>query len=177
MQSCDNIEVGKILLQTSGLTKSFRGLVALRDHALTLHENEILGVIGPNGSGKSTFFNLISGFSKPNSGQINFRGKSIVGYAASHIVELGIARTFQGSRLFASLTVADNVLAAAQLRNPIGPLSAVLRGRRYQSRLDAAQNITTKLLNFMGLSSGGPSCRRPALRGSTQAGNCPRLGN
>ena len=153
MQSRGNIESGKILLQTSGLTKSFRGLVALRDHALTLYENEILGVIGPNGSGKSTFFNLISGFSKPNSGHIGFRGQSIVGYAASHIVELGIARTFQGSRLFVSLTVAENILAAAQLRHPIGPLSAVLRGRRYQSHLNDAQNITSKLLDFMGLSS------------------------
>lgn len=159
MQTHGDIEAHKVLLQTSGLTKSFRGLVALRDHSITLHENEILGIIGPNGSGKSTFFNLISGFSKPSSGQISFNGQSILGYTTSHIVELGIARTFQGSRLFASLTVAENVLVAAQLRNPIGPLSAILRGRHYQSRLNDAQNITIKLLNFMGL---GSQADRPA---------------
>jgi branched-chain amino acid transport system ATP-binding protein len=153
LQPHRNTDASKILLETSGLTKAFRGLVALRDHAITLHENEILGVIGPNGSGKSTFFNLITGFSKPNVGAIKFKGESIVGLATSRIVELGIARTFQGSRLFSSLTVLDNVLAAAQLRHPISPMSAVLRGKHYQSRLRQAQEIGAKLLDFMGLTS------------------------
>ncbi len=153
MQPSQHSDVGTVLLQTSGLTKSFRGLVALRDHSITLYEREILGVIGPNGSGKSTFFNLITGFSKPNSGEIKFRNQSIIGSATSRIVELGIARTFQGSRLFASLTVTENVLVAAQLRHPVGPLNAVLRGKQYQSRQSAAQDITTKLLAFMGLGS------------------------
>ena len=146
-----NTDASKILLETSGLTKAFRGLVALRDHSITLRENEILGVIGPNGSGKSTFFNLVTGFSRPNSGQIKFNGQSIVGLATSRVVELGIARTFQGSRLFSSLTVSENVLAAAQLRYPIGPLNAVVRGSRYHSRLRQAQETGAKLLDFMGL--------------------------
>jgi branched-chain amino acid transport system ATP-binding protein len=144
-------DANKTLLETSGLTKAFRGLVALRDHSITLHENEIFGVIGPNGSGKSTFFNLVTGFSKPNSGEIKFNGQSIVGLAASRVVELGIARTFQGSRLFSSLTVSENVLAAAQLRYPIGPFNAVVRGSRYHSHLKQAQEIGAKLLEFMGL--------------------------
>jgi branched-chain amino acid transport system ATP-binding protein len=146
-----NSDANNVLLETSGLTKAFRGLVALRDHAITLREHEILGVIGPNGSGKSTFFNLITGFSKPNSGQIKFKGQSIVGMATSKIVELGIARTLQGSRLFSSLTVAENVLAAAQLRYPIGPLSAVVRGSQYHARLKNAEVISARLLDFMGL--------------------------
>ncbi|MGH6908340.1 MAG: ABC transporter ATP-binding protein, partial [Aestuariivirga sp.] len=136
-----------------GLTKSFRGLVALHNHAITLHGREIFGIIGANGSGKSTFFNLVTGFSRPNAGKIEFKGQSIVGMAASRIVRLGIARTFQGSRLFGSLTVAENVLAAAQLRRPIGPLAAVLRGGRYEDRVREGENIAANLLRFMGLGS------------------------
>lgn len=142
-----------LILRTSGLTKAFRGLVALKDHAIELREREIMGVIGPNGSGKSTFFNLITGFSKPNAGQIEFRGRSITGMATERIVSLGIARTFQGSRLFPSFTVEENVLAAAQLRHPIGPLDAVLRMGRYRARVDKAEAIAERLLDLMGLTS------------------------
>ena len=119
-----------ILLRTTGLTKSFRGLVALRDQAITLRPREIVGIIGPNGSGKSTFFNLITGFSQPNAGAIEFKGRSIIGMRTSRIVGLGIARTFQGSRLFGTLTVAENVLAAAQLREPTGAGSRRRKGWR-----------------------------------------------
>jgi branched-chain amino acid transport system ATP-binding protein len=140
-----------ILLRTAGLTKSFRGLVALRDQAITLRPREIVGVIGPNGSGKSTFFNLITGFSQPNAGQIEFKGRSIVGMRTSRIVDLGIARTFQGSRLFGTLTVAENVLAAAQLREPIGPIVSVVRGPIYRRRVEAARAVADELLALMGL--------------------------
>jgi branched-chain amino acid transport system ATP-binding protein len=135
------------------LTKSFRGLVALRDHSIELRQGEIMGVIGPNGSGKSTFFNLITGFSKPNSGRIEFKGRSISGLATEKIVALGIARTFQGSRLFGSLTVAENVLAAAQLRHTVSPLQAVVRGARYQTNLRETEAIADRLLDLMGLTA------------------------
>ena len=147
----NDARAGDVLLRTSGLTKAFRGLVALRDHAIELRRREIMGVIGPNGSGKSTFFNLITGFSRPNAGTIEFQGRSIVGLATAEIVLRGIARTFQGSRLFGSLTVGENVLAAAQLRQPIGPLDAVLRGRRYRAHASAAHAKAHELLDLMGL--------------------------
>jgi len=151
---------GPVVLRTAGLTKSFRGLVALREHAIELREGEILGVIGPNGSGKSTFFNLITGFSRPDSGAIEFRGRSIVGVGTARIVGLGIARTFQGSRLFGSLSVAENILAAAQLRHPVGPVAAVLRGPRYRAHAREAETIAARLLNLMGLAS---QADRPAV--------------
>ncbi|TGV76922.1 ATP-binding cassette domain-containing protein, partial [Mesorhizobium sp. M00.F.Ca.ET.158.01.1.1] len=128
-------------MRTDGLTKAFRGLVALRDHSIELHEGEIVGVIGPNGSGKSTLFNLVTGFSQPNSGSIEMKGRSIIGLRTSQIVAMGIARTFQGSRLFGSLSVAQNVLTAAQLRHPVGFADTVLRGRRYRQRVDATRGI------------------------------------
>jgi branched-chain amino acid transport system ATP-binding protein len=140
-----------VLLRTVGLTKAFRGLVALRDHSIELNEGEIVGVIGPNGSGKSTLFNLITGFSQPNSGSIEMKGRSIVGLRTSQIVAMGIARTFQGSRLFGSLSVAQNVLTAAQLRHPVGPADTVLRGRRYRERVAATQRKADELLGLMGL--------------------------
>src|ERR1700722_5051278 len=66
------------LLATRGLTKSFRSLVALRDHEIAVHTGEIVGVIGPNGSGKSTFFNLVSGFLRADRGEVLFGGASIM---------------------------------------------------------------------------------------------------
>ncbi len=142
---------GQVLLKTAGLTKAYRGLVALRNHAIEVRRGEILGVIGPNGSGKSTFFNLITGFSKPNAGEVLFKGRSIVGLTTSRIVEMGIVRTFQGSRLFVSLSVLDNVLAAAQLRHPISPWSAVVRGAGFLSRVEAARKSAHDLLALMNL--------------------------
>src|SRR3954454_974038 len=65
------------LLAACGLTKSFRGLVALKDHRLEVRPGEILGVIGPNGSGKSTLFNLITGFTRPHAGEISLGGRPV----------------------------------------------------------------------------------------------------
>ncbi|WP_085124229.1 ABC transporter ATP-binding protein [Tistlia consotensis] len=139
------------LLETSGLTKSFRSLVALRDQAIVVRPGEIVGVIGPNGSGKSTFFNLVSGFLRPDSGSVRFDGQPIERRSAAEIVRLGIARTFQGTRLFKALSVAENVRAAAQLRHPSSMLDALVgtpRLRRAARRVDA---ITGELLGLVGL--------------------------
>ncbi|WP_448952325.1 ABC transporter ATP-binding protein [Labrys neptuniae] len=150
---------GTPLLRTTDLTKAFRGLVALRNQAISVQAGEIVGIIGPNGSGKSTFFNLVTGFSRPNAGTIEFQGRSIAGLSTAAIVERGIARTFQGSRLFGSLSVRDNVLAAAQLRHPIGPLAAIVRGPRFRANLDAATAYADELLELMVLRA---KARQPA---------------
>lgn len=139
------------LLTTKGLTKSFRSLVALRDHEVTVGAGEIVGVIGPNGSGKSTFFNLASGFLQPDSGEIVFKGQSIVRQPADRIVRLGIARTFQGTRLFPTLTVADNVRAAAELRHRTGLFDALLGIGRRRKAEAAVEEITRELLDLVGL--------------------------
>ena len=80
------------LLATRGLTKSFRSLVALRDHRIEVRAGEVVGVIGPNGSGKSTFFNLVTGFLVPSAGVVEVAGKPIQNLPAPAIVRLGIAR-------------------------------------------------------------------------------------
>jgi branched-chain amino acid transport system ATP-binding protein len=139
------------LLRTSGLTKSFRSLVALKEHAIAVEAGEIVGVIGPNGSGKSTFFNLVSGFLRADRGSVLFDGQPIERLRASQIARLGIARTFQGTRLFQRLSVAENVRAAAQLRHPSTMLDALLGTPRLKRMEAAVEAIVTELLDLVGL--------------------------
>lgn len=139
------------LLETRGLSKSFRGLVALRDHALTVRGGEIVGVIGPNGSGKSTMFNLVTGFLRPTSGEVRLRGEAITRAAPARVSRLGIARTFQGTRLFGGLSVLDNVRAAAQLRFPTSLPEAVLGLGRDRAARKEVEVTARELLDLVGL--------------------------
>jgi len=141
------------LLQTRGLTKAFRNLVALKDHAIRISPGEIVGVIGPNGSGKSTLFNLVSGFLRADRGSVLFEGKSIERRSAADIVRLGVARTFQGTRLFRGLTVAENIRAAAQLRHPTSPFDALFSTPRLGRAKVEVEGRTRELLDLVGLTS------------------------
>src|SRR3954465_16080278 len=85
------------LLAASGLTKAFRGLMALKDHRIVVREREIVGVIGPNGSGKSTFFNLVTGFTRPDSGQVELDGRPIHRLRPPRIVRLRLAPPLHGT--------------------------------------------------------------------------------
>ena len=105
------------LLQIEDLSKNFKGLRAIFNYHLSLHQGEILGVIGPNGAGKSTLFNLITGYIPPSTGKIRFRGQDITKYSPEKIAKLGIGRTFQSVRLFSNMTLMDNVRTAHQLHD------------------------------------------------------------
>jgi branched-chain amino acid transport system ATP-binding protein len=98
------------LLKVSGVSKSFGGVLAVASVSFELKEGELLGIIGPNGSGKTTLVNLVTGFVKPNSGRIEYRGKNITGWAPYKIVSLGIARTFQMVRPFYQLPAFKNLI-------------------------------------------------------------------
>ena len=152
-----------IILLTEGLTKTFRGLRALVDQSIIVRAGEIVGVIGPNGSGKSTFFNQVTGFSVPDRGRIEFMGRSIVGHRPATIVRLGIARTFQGSRLFLSMTTLENVLVAGQMRAPVRIFDALLRLPRYWARDAAATKAAMDLLELVDLAdqAGSPAVDLP----------------
>lgn len=98
------------LLSTENLTIRFGGLVAVDEVSFAVERGETFSIIGPNGSGKTTIFNLISGFYKPSSGRILFKGQPIENLRPYRIATLGIARTFQNVRLFKKMTVLDNAL-------------------------------------------------------------------
>ena len=105
--------MGRVVLQVRDVTKRFGGLVAVRDMAFDVHQNEVLGIIGPNGSGKSTMINMISGTFPPSAGSIRLNGTEIAGKAAHRIARQGVARTFQLVRLLPELSVVENVVAGA----------------------------------------------------------------
>jgi branched-chain amino acid transport system ATP-binding protein len=139
------------ILVTRGLTKSFRRLTALKNHSAEVNSGEILGVIGPNGSGKSTFFNLVTGFLKPNVGTVSFEGREIQHMTAPQIVRLGVARTFQGTRLFPQLSVRENLRAAAQLRHRLSFVDAVLGLTRLAHVNRSVDQLTDELLDLIAL--------------------------
>ncbi|HEY4910262.1 MAG TPA: ABC transporter ATP-binding protein [Methylomirabilota bacterium] len=101
------------LLEMSGLNKRFGGLLAVSNFDLSLDAGEIVGLIGPNGAGKTTVFHLIAGFHEPTSGEIRFKGGSIVGAKPHAICRRGLTRTFQIVQPFAGLSVIENVMVGA----------------------------------------------------------------
>lgn len=99
------------LLKTEGITKKFGELVAVDKLSVEIEEKDVFGLIGPNGAGKTTFFNLISGFLKPDSGKIIFKGKNITSKEPHEIANMGMARTYQKLNLFWDSTVTENIEA------------------------------------------------------------------
>jgi branched-chain amino acid transport system ATP-binding protein len=132
------------LLEARGITKRFGGLVATDDVSLSLGAGEILGLIGPNGAGKTTLFNCIAGFFAPTEGEIRLDGRAIGGLPPERVAALGVARTFQIVRIFRSLSVIENVMVGAMLR---------------EKRVLAAEAIAREILVFTGLER---SARDPA---------------
>ena len=105
-----------IILSAEGLTKEFKGFVAVNKVDLDVRRGSIHALIGPNGAGKTTFFNLLTKFLQPSAGRITFEGRDITGLAPADIARLGIIRSFQISAVFPSLTVLENVRIALQRR-------------------------------------------------------------
>jgi branched-chain amino acid transport system permease protein len=99
-------------LQAEGITRRFRGVIALNDVSITVRTGDIHGIVGPNGSGKTTLFNVISGLHAPETGRVTIFGRDLTGARQYHVSRIGVARTFQNLRLFHRLTTRDNVLAA-----------------------------------------------------------------
>ncbi|RLI12675.1 MAG: ABC transporter ATP-binding protein [Candidatus Hecatellales archaeon] len=102
-----------VILEVSGLTKRFGGLVAVNNLTFHIEKGEILGLIGPNGAGKTTVFNLITGFYRPDSGSIKLQGSDITGLKPHQISRKGVARTFQLVKPFSNMTVMENVMVGA----------------------------------------------------------------
>ena len=139
------------ILEISHLSRRFGGLTALDDLNLTLEKGVIEGLIGPNGAGKTTLFNVITGVYPPDAGSIQFLGKEIAGKKPHEIVALGIARTFQNIRLFANMTVMENVLVACHSRMRAGVWGALSRNRHTLEEEGRTYKKAHELLGFVGL--------------------------
>ena len=101
---------GDPILQVTKLSKAFGGVQAIMNVTFELHRGQVLGIIGPNGSGKTTLVNLITGFVKPDKGEVLFKGKNITGLTPHRIANLGLTRTFQVMRPYHSLSAFKNLI-------------------------------------------------------------------
>ncbi|MDG6995535.1 MAG: ABC transporter ATP-binding protein [Nitrososphaerota archaeon] len=127
------------LLEVDRISKSFKGLLAVKDLSFSLNECEILGLIGPNGAGKTTAFNLIAGIYKPDDGEIRLAGESVSGKRPHQISRMGISRTFQIVKPFSRMTVLENVLAGS------------LFGREHVFSIRSSRSSALDALDYVGL--------------------------
>ena len=140
------------LLRVQNATKRFGGLLAVDSVSFDIPEGSIYGLIGPNGAGKTTVFNLITGNYKVDGGQIVFEDKDITNRITHKIVKLGVARTFQTIRLFANMSVMENVLAGYHCRMRSGVLAAMFRMPWQYREERRAMGKAMAELKFVGLS-------------------------
>jgi branched-chain amino acid transport system ATP-binding protein len=139
------------LLQLENCTIRFGGLTAVSALNLRIDEHDLVGLIGPNGAGKTTVFNLITGVYQPTEGGIRFNGCSVVGSKPYQITAHGIARTFQNIRLFASLSVFDNVRVAFHLHLKSGIAHALTRGPKFAREEEDIRDQVMEMLEIFRL--------------------------
>jgi branched-chain amino acid transport system ATP-binding protein len=138
-------------MRATGVSRRFKGLLALSDYNLELRRGEILGVIGPNGAGKTTLFNVMTGFVPPTAGRIEFLGRDISRLRPDQVAKHGIARTFQTIRLFGKLSVLDNVKIAQQLHGKAGFWETLLSAPSFQRKERELERRAMQRLDDLGL--------------------------
>lgn len=143
------------MLEVSGLTKQFRGLVAVRDLSFKIDQGQIFAIIGPNGAGKSTAFNLITGTLKPTHGTVMINQENITGLRPYRIVTKGVARTFQTTSLFDQLKVVDNLVIAYKWRTGLGFWNTLLHTPSFKAYQKEAFERAQQTLEFLGLAQKG----------------------
>lgn len=147
------------LLEISGLTKRFGGLLAVDSLDLALQQGTIHSIIGPNGAGKTTVFNCLTSFVRPTSGAIRLRGERIDGLKPDLVANRGVARTYQNIRLFADLTAVENILVGLDVKRPGTLLGTLLNTPAHRENDRAVTAEALELLRFVGLGGHGD---RPA---------------
>ncbi len=158
------------LLELEQVTIRFGGLTAVGELDLRVGPRELVGLIGPNGAGKTTAFNLITGVYQPTAGRIAFRGEETRGQRPHALAKRGVSRTFQNIRLFASMSVFDNVRTAMQVHRPHGIRDALLRMSSFRHGEAEVESRVMELLQIFGLDA-----QRDALGKSLPYGDQRRL--
>lgn len=139
------------ILKATGVSKRFGGLQALSDVGIEIKRGQVYGLIGPNGAGKTTFFNVLTGLYTPDSGTFELAGKPYTPTAVHEVAKAGIARTFQNIRLFAEMTVLENVMVGRHVRTRVGLLGAILRTRSFKAEEKAIAERAMELLEYVGI--------------------------
>jgi branched-chain amino acid transport system ATP-binding protein len=143
------------LLEARKISKHFGGLAAVSDLSLDIEKGTIASLIGPNGAGKTTFFNMVSGFYTPSSGQMLLDGQEIGGLRPNRATALGLGRTFQNIRLFSNMTALENVLVGMNCRLKSAWYGALLRTRSVKQEEAEARGRAQELLAYVGLGGQG----------------------
>jgi branched-chain amino acid transport system ATP-binding protein len=142
-----------ISLEVKNLMVTFGGVVALDRVSFTLPEGKIVALIGPNGAGKTTLFNCVSRLYTPHSGDIFYRGKSLLTIPAHRIVQWGIGRTFQNLALFQDLSVAENIRVGAHTRTRGNLFADALRMPSSRHANAESNKVADHLMNYLNLDS------------------------
>ena len=148
------------LLQTTDVVKRFGGLVAVNKISISLEQGRIASIIGPNGAGKTTFFNSLTGIYKPEEGQINFNGRSLIGLRPDQVSERGISRTFQNIRLFGSMTVLENIIVGMHTQLKQSAMDALFRTKKFHDEEKESENKASELMGYVGLKNVGNELAR-----------------
>jgi branched-chain amino acid transport system ATP-binding protein len=139
------------ILAARDVTKVFGGLIAVEDVSFAIPRGGIVSIIGPNGAGKTTFFNMLTGLYKPTLGRIDFDGKNITGGRPDRIMALGVARTFQNIRLFATMSALENVMVGQHARMKAGLFGSIIKTPRVRREEKQVTEKARKELTYVGL--------------------------
>lgn len=139
------------ILKTEHITQRFGGLVALSDISMEVHSGEIIGIIGPNGAGKTTLFNVITGIYCPTEGKVSLLGQDVTGWKPHKITQLGFARTFQNIRLYARMSVRDNVISGMHCHTKSGILSSIFNTRSKRQEEKQCEEEADEILKLLDL--------------------------
>lgn len=143
--------VQHVVLEATGMTRRFGGLVAVNDISFTVTRGEVFGLIGPNGAGKTTLFNLMTGMIRPTSGHLHYRGTDITALRPHQVAARGIARTFQNIRLFGNLSALENVMIAQHVHTRSGVIAGVLGLPPAPAESRATRAKALELLDLVGM--------------------------
>ncbi|UCB44706.1 MAG: ABC transporter ATP-binding protein [Spirochaetota bacterium] len=141
------------ILNTENLTKHFGGLLAISNLSFDVMQGSITAIIGPNGAGKTTLFNLISGLLKPDSGKILYKEKRLDTKKHWEIPHMGIARTFQNLRVFANMTITENIMMGRYTHSSSGIFSCALNLKRYRNEERDIRERAHYWMEFMNIDS------------------------
>lgn len=139
------------ILKVANVSKRFGGLQALSDVGLEIQRGQVYGLIGPNGAGKTTFFNVLTGLYTPDGGSFELAGRAYRPTAVHEVARAGIARTFQNIRLFAEMTVLENVMVGRHVRTRSGLIGAVLRLPSFRREEREIAERAMELLEYVGI--------------------------